>query len=148
MPTPFETFCADCVRAEILACNPFDIDRPAGSSAPELILDPEDNWNRVFFKLLLVMANWFCATKEGMLFKILNDIRGLLSHWVSVLGRRTGGHIGVRWFFIPTDGTVSQSNDPYRHRVQKLKGRHSFFRLGNPNAARGKAGDRMQKAAR
>src|SRR5579862_1402942 len=76
----------------MLACNPSEIDMPAGSSAPELILEPDDNWNRVFCKLVLVIANWFCASREGILFKMLNDIRSLLSSLlVSVLGRRTRG---------------------------------------------------------
>jgi hypothetical protein len=59
-----------------------------------------------------------------MLFKMLSDIPRLLSSLVSVLGRRTWGRakrldLGRRFFF-PTDGTDSQSNDPYRHSPQNL----------------------------
>src|SRR5208337_4461471 len=115
MPTPSVTFWADWVSAEILACKPSAIDKPAGSSAPELILEPEDNWNRVFCKFIFVVANWFCASKEGILFKMLSDIRSLLSLWVSVLGRRTGGLRGSSGSSCQRTEPFFQSNDPYRH---------------------------------
>src|SRR5208282_2287979 len=117
------------------------IDSPAGSSAPLLMRDPDDNWNRVFCRLLLVTSNWFWATKEGILFKTLSAIQDLLSVWVSVLGRRTGGHtqrlFRGRWFFFPTDGTVSQSIAPYRHSLLKLKGRRAFLASWAAGSPRG-----------
>src|ERR1035437_5029100 len=42
-PTPSVAFVFDCVSADELAARPFTKERPAASSAPELILDPDDN---------------------------------------------------------------------------------------------------------
>jgi len=39
-----------------------------------LIRDPEDNWNSVFCKLVLVMPNSFCAARDAGLFRMLSDI--------------------------------------------------------------------------
>src|ERR1039458_9743316 len=41
-PTPSVALVSDCVSAVWLAASPSTNERPAASSAPELILDPED----------------------------------------------------------------------------------------------------------
>src|SRR5256885_15607605 len=46
--------------------------RPAASSAPVLILEPDDNWYRVFCSDACVMDNWFCAARDDTLFRTLN----------------------------------------------------------------------------
>ena len=43
MPTPLFTFCSDWVRAVTLAWRPLAIARPAASSAPVLMREPEDS---------------------------------------------------------------------------------------------------------
>src|ERR1035437_6609909 len=60
-PTPSVALVADWVRAEELACRPFTSDRPAASSAPELMREPEDNCCRTFCRLLLVLFRLFSA---------------------------------------------------------------------------------------
>lgn len=42
-PTALVAFSEDCVRAATLAFRPSDMERPAASSEPELIRDPEDS---------------------------------------------------------------------------------------------------------
>jgi hypothetical protein len=54
-------FVFDWVNAEELAANPFTSDKPAASSAPELILDPDDNCCRTVCKLLFVLFRLFSA---------------------------------------------------------------------------------------
>lgn len=51
-PTPLEAFWLDWVRAAMLAPNPLAIERPAGSFAPELILNPVDSCWSVFCRLV------------------------------------------------------------------------------------------------
>jgi hypothetical protein len=51
----------DWVRAAELADRPLTSERPAASSAPELIFEPEDNWFNTFDKLLLVLFRLFSA---------------------------------------------------------------------------------------
>src|ERR1017187_5230738 len=60
-PTPSVALVADWVRAAELAARPFTSERPAASSAPELIFDPEDNWFNTFDRLLLVLLRLFSA---------------------------------------------------------------------------------------
>src|SRR5581483_9717381 len=74
LPTPSCALREDCVRAVMLACSPSAMARPAASSAPLLMRVPEDNWNSVFCKLLLVTPNWFCAASDAGLFRILRDM--------------------------------------------------------------------------
>src|SRR5438105_677713 len=71
---PLLAFCADCVRAVVFAVKPSAIARPAASSAPELIREPEERRNKVFCKFWLVIDKLFCATNEGMLFRMLSAI--------------------------------------------------------------------------
>src|SRR6202021_2225712 len=65
-PTPFEAFWLDWVRAAMLAPKPLAIDRPAGSSAPELIFNPVDSCWRVLCRLVCVLETAFSATGEEM----------------------------------------------------------------------------------
>jgi len=73
-PTPSLALRADCVSAVTLACKPLAMARPAASSAPLLMRDPDDSWNSVVCRLLLVMVNWFSAAIEAMLFKMVSAI--------------------------------------------------------------------------
>src|ERR1035441_2474714 len=54
-PTPSAELVSDWVSACWLACRPFTSERPAASSAPELIFEPEDNCCSVVFRLLLLL---------------------------------------------------------------------------------------------
>src|ERR1019366_7538156 len=60
-PTPSVALVADCERALELACRPFTRERPAASSAPELMREPDDNCCRTVCKLLLVLFRLFSA---------------------------------------------------------------------------------------
>ncbi len=71
LPVPSVAFCADWVRAVMLAFKPSAMASPAASSAPELMREPEDNSYSVFCKFICVIDNWFCAARDGMLFRIL-----------------------------------------------------------------------------
>src|SRR5579864_4124170 len=64
LPTPSLALRADWVRAVMLACRPSAMARPAASSAPELMREPEDRAYRVFCKLACVIDNWFCAARD------------------------------------------------------------------------------------
>src|ERR1019366_4596485 len=52
-PTPSWVLVCDWARACELACRPLTSERPAASSAPELIFDPEDNCCSTLDRLLL-----------------------------------------------------------------------------------------------
>src|SRR3954470_18963159 len=54
-PTPSWALVCDWDKAVALAARPLIRERPAASSAPELIFDPEDNCCNVFDRLLLVL---------------------------------------------------------------------------------------------
>ncbi len=73
-PTPSEALVTDCVSAVWLASRPSTNERPAASSAPELILDPEDNCCSVFERLLLVLVRLFSAYTAERLFKTPRDM--------------------------------------------------------------------------
>src|SRR5579875_1360566 len=60
-PTPSVAFVEDWARAAELAARPFASDRPAASSAPELMRDPEDSWVSVFCRLDCVWFRLFSA---------------------------------------------------------------------------------------
>ena len=60
-PAPSLALLDDWARAAELAWRPLAMERPAGSSAPELILDPEDNCVRTFCKLAWVWSRLFSA---------------------------------------------------------------------------------------
>src|SRR5207247_9146500 len=75
LPTPSFALREDCVRAVMLACKPSAMARPAASSAPVLIRDPEERRNSVFCRLPPVIDRLFCAAKDGMLLRILSAIR-------------------------------------------------------------------------
>src|ERR1700756_5221425 len=60
-PTPSWALIWDCASAVAFACSPSTSDRPAASSAPELILEPEDSCCRVFDRLLLVLFRLLAA---------------------------------------------------------------------------------------
>jgi hypothetical protein len=66
----------DCVSAAMFAAKPLAMARPAGSSAPLLMRDPEDSCSSVELRLLLVMFSWFSAASAAMLFKIVSAIDG------------------------------------------------------------------------
>src|SRR5580704_17896577 len=60
-PTPSCALVPDCVKAVWLAWRPSTNERPAASSAPELIFEPEDNCCSVFERLLFVLLRLFSA---------------------------------------------------------------------------------------
>src|SRR5690242_6022656 len=60
-PTPRLTLLADWVRADWLACRPLASERPAASSAPELIREPEESWVSTFCRLVCVLLRLFAA---------------------------------------------------------------------------------------
>src|ERR1035437_4623069 len=60
-PTPSLALVCDWPRACELACRPFTSERPAASSDPELIFDPEDSCCSTLERLLLVLLRLFCA---------------------------------------------------------------------------------------
>ena len=71
----------------MLASNPLAIERPAGSSAPLLMRDPEDNCSSVVFRALLVRVSSFSAESDGMLFRIPRGIViSFLESWSRLLG--------------------------------------------------------------
>src|ERR1700678_230083 len=70
-PMPSDAFWLDWVRAEMFAPNPSAIERPAGSSAPELILNPVESCVRVFWRLFSVAESAFSATSEETLLRTL-----------------------------------------------------------------------------
>ena len=49
----------------MLASSPLAMASPAGSSAPLLMREPEDNCSRVELRLLLVMLSWFSAVDSS-----------------------------------------------------------------------------------
>src|SRR5580700_5025685 len=68
-PTPSVALVWDWVRADWLACRPLTSERPAASSAPELILEPEDNCCSTVVRLLFVLLRLFSAYVAARLFK-------------------------------------------------------------------------------
>src|ERR1019366_4765771 len=78
-PTPSVALVCDWVRACWLACKPLTSERPAASSAPELIFEPEDNSCSVFDRLLLVLFRLFSAYTAERLFKTPRDMGFSLS---------------------------------------------------------------------
>src|SRR5271165_7627355 len=78
-PTPSVALRADWVRAVTLAARPSAIARPAASSAPELMREPEDSRSKVVFREAPVIDNWFCAARDVMLFRMLSAMRKLLA---------------------------------------------------------------------
>ena len=62
----------------MFAVNPFAIDKPAGSSAPEFNLEPEDSSSSVFCNDVLVKFSWFSADIAVTLFRMLSDMESLL----------------------------------------------------------------------
>src|SRR5208283_4801314 len=80
----------------MFASRPLAIARPAGSSAPLLIRDPDDNCSSVEFRLLLVTFSWFSAAKAAMLFRIVNAILKLLLFWFRFFGIRPRNLPGAR----------------------------------------------------
>src|SRR5215469_12033967 len=73
-PTPSWALVCDCARAVALACRPLTSERPAASSAPELIFDPEDNCCSVLLRLLLVLFRLLAAYIADRLFKTPRDM--------------------------------------------------------------------------
>src|SRR6476659_11176301 len=65
----------------MLALNPSAIARPAASSEPLLMREPDDIRNSVLCRFDPVIASWFCAARDGILFRMLNAIRFLLFVW-------------------------------------------------------------------
>src|SRR5690348_2643190 len=73
-PTPSLAFCEDWLSAVMLACMPLAMARPAASSAPLLMREPDDNWNRVDCNCAWVLDKAFCAASAGMLCRMLIDM--------------------------------------------------------------------------
>src|SRR5208337_4648364 len=68
-PTPSAELVFDWVSAIWLAWRPLTSERPAASSAPELIFDPEDNCCSTVFRLDCVLFRLFSAYIALRLFK-------------------------------------------------------------------------------
>src|ERR1700733_4427100 len=60
-PTPRLTLLADWVSADWLACRPLASERPAASSAPELMREPEESCVSTFCRLVCVLLRLFAA---------------------------------------------------------------------------------------
>jgi hypothetical protein len=60
-PTPSVALVSDCVSAAEFAASPFTSERPAASSAPELMRDPDDNCCSTVCRLLFVLLRLFSA---------------------------------------------------------------------------------------
>src|SRR6266700_5740514 len=73
-PTPSWALVCDWARACELACRPLTSERPAASSAPELIFDPEDNCCSVFDRLFCVLFRLLAAYIADRLFKTPRDM--------------------------------------------------------------------------
>src|SRR5258708_27334566 len=73
-PTPSCALVSDCVRACEFGCSPLTSERPAASSAPELIFDPEDSCCSVFERLFCVLLRLFAAYIAERLFKTPRDM--------------------------------------------------------------------------
>src|ERR1035441_3467990 len=66
-PTPSVELVLDWVRADELAWSPLIRESPAASSAPELILEPDDNCRSTFCRLLLVLFRLFSSPSASNL---------------------------------------------------------------------------------
>src|SRR5258708_15808833 len=117
---PSFTFCTDWFRAAMLAFRPLAMARPAASSAPLLMREPEDSWKRVFCRLVLVMLTWFCAINEEMLLSMLTDMVVLLF----------GGPIRDRWIV----GSADFGSGPVCFYFSVLKRSSSVKEQGGPEA--------------
>src|SRR6516164_9605609 len=78
-PTPSVALVCDCARAVALAWRPLTSERPAASSAPELIFEPEDSCCRVLLRLLFVLFRLLAADIADRLFKTPRDMGSPLS---------------------------------------------------------------------
>src|SRR5580700_10078619 len=83
-PTPSWELVCDWARAAELAARPLTSERPAASSAPELIFEPEDNCCSTVFRLLVVLFRLFSAYIADMLFKTPKDMGVLLIECVDL----------------------------------------------------------------
>src|ERR1700678_2822990 len=77
-PEPSVALVCDWVSAIWLASRPLTSERPAASSAPELIFEPEDNCCRTLLRLLLLLFRLFSAYTADMLFRTPKDMGVLL----------------------------------------------------------------------
>src|SRR3954471_10470217 len=73
-PTPSWALVCDWDSAVAFAARPLISERPAASSAPELILEPEDSCCRVLLRLLLVLFRLLAADIADRLFKTPRDM--------------------------------------------------------------------------
>ena len=73
-PILLVAFCADCVSAPMLACMALAIDRPAASSAPELIFEPDDSCASALPRLAWALESWLWACSAEIFVRILRDI--------------------------------------------------------------------------
>src|SRR5258708_9961687 len=73
-PTPSVALVCDCDNAVALACRPLTSESPAASSAPELILEPEDSCCNVFDRLFCVLLRLLAAYIAERLFKTPRDM--------------------------------------------------------------------------
>src|SRR5579863_2519280 len=73
-PTPSVALVCDWASACELAWRPLTSERPAASSAPELILEPEDNCWSVFDRLFCVLFRLLAAYIAERLFKTPRDM--------------------------------------------------------------------------
>src|ERR1700691_654615 len=77
-PEPSVALVCDWVSAIWLASRPLTSERPAASSAPELIFEPGDNCCTILLRLLLLLFRLFSAYTADMLFRTPKDMGVLL----------------------------------------------------------------------
>src|SRR5579863_6577593 len=73
-PTPSVALVSDWVSAVWLAWRPLTSERPAASSAPELMREPEDNCCKTVCRLLFELLRLFSAYTAERLFKTPRDM--------------------------------------------------------------------------
>jgi hypothetical protein len=92
------------VSAAMLAANPLAMDMPAGSSAPELILNPVDNCVNVFCRDVCVDESAFSATRLETLFStLIIEIAPCIEfrlHRTSPFIAKSGTATWSRWFLL------------------------------------------------
>ena len=64
----------------MLALRPSEMERPAASSAPELMREPEESCWRLLAAAALVMLSWFSASSAEMLLRMLRAMGAPWGH--------------------------------------------------------------------
>jgi hypothetical protein len=108
----------------MLAPKPLAMDIPAGSSAPELILNPVDNSVRVFCRACCVEDSVFSATKLETLFRTL--IIGIAPciefrlHRTSPFIAKSGTATWSRWVLTDNEHVACQSKSAILAQLERI----------------------------